>query len=158
MWTPSPTIGACAPIRRPTRTDTPPASCARTRTGRRPVSAAYLIPHLRPGPASSTSAAGPARSPPTWPRGSPPARSSGSSPPRGPLAEARAHAAGVGAENTTFVVGDVYALDFPDGAFDVVHAHQVLQHLGDPVAALREMLAGVRARGIVARATATTRP
>ena len=34
---------------------------------------------------------------------------------------------------------DVHALDFPDDTFDVVHAHQVLQHVGDPVQALREM-------------------
>ena len=33
----------------------------------------------------------------------------------------------------------MHALDFPDDTFDVVHAHQVLQHVGDPVAALREM-------------------
>jgi SAM-dependent methyltransferase len=33
----------------------------------------------------------------------------------------------------------VYALPFDDATFDVVHAHQVLQHLADPVAALREM-------------------
>ena len=37
-----------------------------------------------------------------------------------------------------FAVGDVYALDVPDGSFDVVHAHQVLQHLTDPVAAIVE--------------------
>lgn len=41
--------------------------------------------------------------------------------------------------NLGFATGDVYALDYPDGSFDVVHAHQVLQHLGDPVRALREM-------------------
>ena len=34
-----------------------------------------------------------------------------------------------------FEVGDIYDLDYPDGSFDVVHAHQVLQHLSDPVAA-----------------------
>ena len=41
--------------------------------------------------------------------------------------------------NVTFEAGDVYALPYDDDAFDVVHAHQVLQHLTDPVAALREM-------------------
>jgi SAM-dependent methyltransferase len=35
-------------------------------------------------------------------------------------------------------VGDVFELD---GAYDVVHAHQVLHHLSDPVGALRRMRA-----------------
>ncbi|MEZ5205099.1 MAG: methyltransferase domain-containing protein [Acidimicrobiales bacterium] len=43
------------------------------------------------------------------------------------------------APNLRFEVGDVYVLGWPDASFDVVHAHQVLQHLSDPVAALREM-------------------
>ena len=50
----------------------------------------------------------------------------------------------------TLSVGDVYALDAPDDAFDVVHAHQVLQHLTDPVAALREMRRVVAPGGLVA--------
>ena len=33
----------------------------------------------------------------------------------------------------------MYELEFPAGSFDVVHAHQVLQHLSDPITALREM-------------------
>jgi SAM-dependent methyltransferase len=52
--------------------------------------------------------------------------------------------------NSDFATGDVYALDYPDGAFDVVHAHQVLQHLGDPVRALREMGRVTRPGGLVA--------
>ncbi|MEU6132526.1 methyltransferase domain-containing protein [Saccharopolyspora sp. NPDC047091] len=52
--------------------------------------------------------------------------------------------------NTAFQVADVYALPFADAAFDVVHAHQVLQHLTDPVAALREMRRVCRTGGIVA--------
>jgi ubiquinone/menaquinone biosynthesis C-methylase UbiE len=52
--------------------------------------------------------------------------------------------------NVTFAVGDVHALDFGDGAFDVVHAHQVLQHVADPVRALREMRRVRRPGGIVA--------
>lgn len=38
-----------------------------------------------------------------------------------------------------FQVGDVYQTGFAAREFDVVHAHQVLQHLGDPLAALVEM-------------------
>ena len=53
-------------------------------------------------------------------------------------------------ENVTFAVGDVHALDFADGTFDVVHAHQVLQHVADPLGALREMGRVCRPGGIVA--------
>ncbi|EGX55543.1 UbiE family methyltransferase [Streptomyces zinciresistens K42] len=66
------------------------------------------------------------------------------------LDRARATAAGRGLDNVRFAVADVHALDFPDGAFDVVHAHQVLQHVGDPVGALREMGRVTRPGGLVA--------
>lgn len=59
-------------------------------------------------------------------------------------------AAELAAGNVEFAVGDVYALDFPDGSFDVVHAHQVLQHLREPVAALREMGRVLRPGGTLA--------
>ncbi len=52
--------------------------------------------------------------------------------------------------NVEFTVGDVYEMDFADDTFDVVHAHQVLQHVNDPVAALREMRRVCRPGGIVA--------
>jgi len=65
------------------------------------------------------------------------------------LEKARAHAAeqGVPVELRT---GDVYALDFPNASFDVIHAHQVLQHLTDPVRALREMRRVLRPNGVLA--------
>ena len=66
-----------------------------------------------------------------------------------PLAEARAAADRAGVE-VTFEVGDVYALEADDDSFDVVHAHQVLQHLTDPVTALREMARVCRPGGVVA--------
>lgn len=50
----------------------------------------------------------------------------------------------------TFATGNVYALEEEDGRWDVVHAHQVLQHLSDPVAALREMKRVARPGGLVA--------
>jgi SAM-dependent methyltransferase len=66
------------------------------------------------------------------------------------LADAREEASRRGAGNVEFAVGDVHALPYPDGAFDVVHAHQVLQHVGDPVTALREMRRVTRPGGLVA--------
>ena len=53
-------------------------------------------------------------------------------------------------KNIRFAPGDVHALDYADGTFDVVHAHQVLQHLQDPVRALREMRRVTKPNGIVA--------
>ena len=50
----------------------------------------------------------------------------------------------------TFVVGDTYGLEFPEASFDVVHAHQVLQHLADPVRALREWRRVCAPGGVVA--------
>ena len=66
------------------------------------------------------------------------------------LAGARAEAARRDQRNVTFDAGDVRHLDFADAAFDVVHAHQVLQHLTDPVAALAEMRRVCRPGGVVA--------
>src|SRR6185436_5999607 len=63
---------------------------------------------------------------------------------------ARAEIARRGLVNVDFRVGDVHALDFADDTFDVVHAHQVLQHVGDPVQALREMRRVTKPGGIVA--------
>lgn len=54
------------------------------------------------------------------------------------------------AEKMAFQQADVYNLPFGDGEFDVVHAHQVLCHLENPVGAVREMLRVTKRGGIVA--------
>jgi ubiquinone/menaquinone biosynthesis C-methylase UbiE len=56
----------------------------------------------------------------------------------------------VGGSGVAFAVADLYRLPFPDRIFDVVHAHQVLQHLSDPVAALEETRRVLRPDGLVA--------
>lgn len=66
------------------------------------------------------------------------------------LDQAKALAARRGATNLRWAVGDVHALAFPDATFDVVHAHQVLQHVGNPVQALREMRRVTKPGGVVA--------
>lgn len=65
------------------------------------------------------------------------------------LSLARDEATTRGQHNIDFAVADVHALDFPDDVFDVVHAHQVLQHVADPVRALREMRRVCRPAGVV---------
>ena len=66
------------------------------------------------------------------------------------LGLARAEASRRGIRNVDFAVGDVESLDLADDSFDVVHAHQVLQHVGDPVRALGEMRRVCRPGGVVA--------
>ncbi len=64
--------------------------------------------------------------------------------------QAQRAATKAGVENTRFEVGDVVDLPFGDDSIDVVHAHMVVMHLADPLAALREMLRVLRPGGFVA--------
>lgn len=66
------------------------------------------------------------------------------------LEQARSHAAEVGVANVRFERESVYALPYDEGAFDVAHAHQVMQHLARPAEALREMARVVRPGGLLA--------
>ncbi len=113
-------------------------------------SAAYLVDHLRPGLDVLDVGCGPGTITIDLAHRVAPGRVVGIEPAAEPLQRARATAAEVGADNVAFAPGDIYAFDVGDDTFDVVHAHQVLQHLGDPVAALREMLRVCRPGGLVA--------
>lgn len=68
----------------------------------------------------------------------------------GILDQARRTTAERGLDNVEFAVADVHALEYPDDTFCVVHAHQVLQHVGDPVQALREMHRVTKPGGLIA--------
>jgi SAM-dependent methyltransferase len=68
----------------------------------------------------------------------------------GIVEQARDLASERGLTNVQFATGDVHALDYPDGTFCVVHAHQVLQHVGDPVQALCELRRVCKPGGIIA--------
>jgi len=112
-------------------------------------SAAYLVPSLRPGLDVLDVGCGPGTITVDLAARVAPGRVVGIDVSADPLEEAR-EAAGRAGVGVTFEVGNVYALDVADGTFDVVHAHQVLQHLTDPVAALREMARVCRPGGVVA--------
>ena len=66
------------------------------------------------------------------------------------IGQARSEAARQGRANVVFEAGDAYALRFGNATFDVVHAHQLLQHLSDPPAALAELRRVCRPGGLVA--------
>jgi SAM-dependent methyltransferase len=112
-------------------------------------SAAYLLPSLRPGLDLLDVGCGPGTITVDLAARVAPGRVVGLDVSPDPLGEARAAAARAGVA-VTFEVGDVYALEAADDSFDVVHAHQVLQHLTDPLAALREMARVCRPGGVIA--------
>ncbi|WP_426184999.1 class I SAM-dependent methyltransferase [Microbacterium sp. TWP3-1-2b2] len=66
------------------------------------------------------------------------------------LALSQRLAAAQGRSNVAFSVEDAHALSFADDSFDIVHTHQVLQHVADPVGALREMRRVTKPGGLVA--------
>ncbi|WP_342023625.1 methyltransferase domain-containing protein [Arthrobacter citreus] len=113
-------------------------------------SAAYLLPFLEPGMAVLDVGCGPGSITADLANLVEPGPVTGVDPSEDVVASARKLAASRGLTNIDFVAGNVYDLDYPDGTFDVVHAHQVLQHLADPVAALREMRRVTRPGGLVA--------
>ncbi|MBB5873837.1 ubiquinone/menaquinone biosynthesis C-methylase UbiE [Allocatelliglobosispora scoriae] len=113
-------------------------------------SAAYLLPSLKPGLSLLDVGCGPGTITLDLAALVAPGRVTAAEVTEEALALTRAEAAKHGVETVDFAVADVHALDFPDDTFDVVHAHQVLQHVADPVRALREMRRVVKPGGIVA--------
>ncbi|GAA4542118.1 methyltransferase domain-containing protein [Amycolatopsis samaneae] len=113
-------------------------------------SAAYLAPELRAGLTLLDIGCGPGTITVDLARRVAPGRVVGLDVTEEILGQARANAAEAGVRTVEFVLGDVNRLDAADGTFDVVHAHQVLLHLRDPVGALREMLRVTRPGGVVA--------
>jgi SAM-dependent methyltransferase len=113
-------------------------------------SAAYLLGELRPGMDLLDVGCGPGTITLDLNGLVAPGRVVGVDAAEDPLIGARIAAQEQGATNVTFEAGDAYQLRFEDASFDVVHAHQVLQHLTDPVAALREFARVCKPTGLVA--------
>jgi SAM-dependent methyltransferase len=113
-------------------------------------SAGYLLPHLRPGMSLLDVGCGPGTITVDLAARVAPGQVTAVELTDAALDLARAEAKERGQTNISFVTSDVHALDFPDDTFDVVHAHQVLQHVGDPVQALRELRRVCTRGGIVA--------
>lgn len=120
----------------------------RTRTAEN--SAAYLLPELRPGQRLLDVGSGPGTITVDLAERVAPGRVTALEASEDALALTRAEAERAGCRNIEFAVGDVHALEFPSNSFDIVHAHQVLQHVADPVAALGEMMRVCKPGGVVA--------
>lgn len=113
-------------------------------------SAGYLLGSLRPGMSLLDVGSGPGSITLDLAERLHPGRVVGVDPSPEALETARAAARQRGDTTTVFQDADAAHLPFADGQFDVVHAHQVLQHLQNPVGALAEM-ARVAGRLVAAR-------
>ena len=138
----------------PSRRPAIPTAIARrcsARTRGAADSAAYLLAHLRAGMDLLDVGCGPASITADLAERVAPGRVVALDAAAGALEAARATLRERGlSEQVEVTCGDVMALPFEDASFDVVHAHQVLQHLTDPVGALAEMRRVTRPGGIVA--------
>jgi SAM-dependent methyltransferase len=113
-------------------------------------SAAYLLPRLTPGATLLDVGCGPGTLTADLATHVAPGRVLAVDTSAEVVDEARAHAEDRGVDNLDVVAGDFRDLDIRHGGFDVVHAHQVLQHLREPVGALRDMARLARPGGLVA--------
>jgi SAM-dependent methyltransferase len=113
-------------------------------------SAAHLLPHLRGGLLLLDVGCGPGTITADLAALVHPGRVTAVELTEAALDLARAEGARRSLDNIEFVVADAHDLDFADDTFDVVHAHQVLQHVGDPVQALSEMRRVAKPCGVVA--------
>ncbi len=113
-------------------------------------SAGYLLDHLRPGLSLLDVGCGPGSLTLDLAARVAPGRTLAIDTAAAAVEAARADASARGVEGIDFRRADVLDLPAEDERFDVVHAHQVLQHLADPVAALRAMGALCAPGGLVA--------
>ena len=122
-----------------------------TYSGRQAESVAdFLLPHLTPGmslldvgcgPGSITLGLGAVVSP---------GNAVGVDLEPGMIEQAKAMASEAEINNVEFQVANIYDLPFDDGQFDVVFTSAILEHLADPVGALRSLKRVLKPGGIAA--------
>ena len=113
--------------------------------------AAFLVPYLKPGMRILDVGCGPGSITCDFAELIPDGHVTGVDLSPAVIETARSAARDRGVSNTIFEVGNVLkGLGYADESFDLVFCHQLLNHLSDPVAAIREMRRTCKATGIVA--------
>ena len=113
--------------------------------------AAYLLPHLRPGLRVLDFGCGPGTIAVGLAKAVAPGELHGVDMEESQVALARSVAEAAGRSgNTHFRVGDVTALPYADGFFDVAHCHNVLMHVPDTAAVLAEIRRVLKPGGLIA--------
>ena len=113
------------------------------------VNAAFLAPHLRPGMSLLDCGCGPGSITCGLAQALAPGQVIGIDIEASQIDLAREQAATQAIANVRFEVANIYDLPFPDATFDVAFAHTVLQHLADPVKALREIYRVIKPGGLI---------
>ncbi len=114
------------------------------------ASAAYLLPHLRPGQRILDFGCGPGTISVGLAKAVDPGELHGVDMEVSQIELARSVAKVGGHDNATFHVGDVTDLRFEDDFFDVAHCHNVLMHVPDTAAVLAEVKRVLKPGGIIA--------
>lgn len=112
--------------------------------------AAYLLPKLRAGMRLLDVGCGPGTITTGLARAVAPGEVVGLDVVPAVLEEARGHLGTTDLANVRFEEGSAYALPFEDASFDVVHMHQVMQHLARPADAAREAFRVLGPGGLLA--------
>ena len=112
--------------------------------------ARFILPHLRPGLRVLDAGCGPGSITVGLATAVAPGEVVGVDLAPSVLDQARQRAAAAGLRNVRFQSASVLQLPFEDHSFDIAFAHTLLEHVGDPPAALAELCRVVRPGGLVA--------
>lgn len=113
------------------------------------ASAAYLLPHLRPGLRILDFGCGPGTISVGLAKAVAPGELHGIDMEESQVELARAVSKANGQDNAVFHTGDVTGMPFEDDSFDVAHCHNVLMHIPDTAAVLAEVKRVLKPGGII---------
>jgi len=116
--------------------------------------AAFFLPHIKPGIRLLDIGCGPGSITLGLAARVAPGEAVGVDASEEAIASARRRAEEQASANARFETADAYALPFDDGTFDAAFMHAVLQHLRDPLAALREAHRVLKPGGVIGVADA----